>query len=65
MTNNWTERFDSLQLLPLFDTKNDSASEDQTDMTNWIIVFDSLHLLALSYTKNESASEDQTHMTTE
>jgi uncharacterized membrane protein YbhN (UPF0104 family) len=37
--NNWRERFNSLQLLALFDTNNESASEDQTHRRKWIIVY--------------------------
>jgi hypothetical protein len=37
--NNWRERLESLQLLALLDTKNESASEDQTHMWKWIIVY--------------------------
>jgi hypothetical protein len=38
-TNNWRERGGSLQLLALFDTNNESASEDQTHMRKWIFVY--------------------------
>jgi hypothetical protein len=31
--NNWSKLGGSLQLLAIFDTKNESASKDQTDMT--------------------------------
>jgi hypothetical protein len=37
--NNWTERFDSLQLSALSDTTNGSASQDQTYVRKWIIVY--------------------------
>jgi hypothetical protein len=37
--NNRRERFNSLQLLALFDTNNETASEDQTHMRKWIIVY--------------------------
>jgi hypothetical protein len=36
--NNWREPCGSLQLLTLFDTKNENASKDQTHMWKWIIV---------------------------
>jgi hypothetical protein len=37
--NNWRERFNSLQLSALFDSNNQSPSEDQTHMRKWIIVY--------------------------
>jgi hypothetical protein len=37
--NNWSEPPGSLQLLALFDTKKESASEDQTHMRKWIILY--------------------------
>jgi hypothetical protein len=37
--NNWRERLNSLQLLAVLDTNNESACEDQTHMTKWIIVY--------------------------
>jgi hypothetical protein len=37
--NNWRQRWDSLQLSALFNTKNESASEDQTHMRKWIIIY--------------------------
>jgi hypothetical protein len=37
--NNWSEPEGSLHLLALFDIKNESASENQTQMTKWIIVY--------------------------
>jgi hypothetical protein len=40
--NNWRESNRSLQLLALFDWKNESASEDQTHMRKWIIVYNYL-----------------------
>jgi hypothetical protein len=36
--NNWRERSDFLQLLAVFDTKNESATEDQTHVGKRIVV---------------------------
>jgi hypothetical protein len=37
--NNWREPPNSLQLLAVVDTKNESASEDQTHTRKWIFVY--------------------------
>jgi hypothetical protein len=37
--NNWREQFDALQLLALFKSKNERASDDQCHLRTWIIVY--------------------------
>jgi hypothetical protein len=36
--NNWRKGFDPLQLLPLFEAKNETAFQDQSQMRKWITV---------------------------
>jgi hypothetical protein len=46
--NSWREAGGFLQLLSILDTKNESASEDQSQMRKWIIVYNYLVFMWVS-----------------